>query len=145
MNPVPAILTDDIFIAFLKCPYKASASSFEGKPGKYRSNNGFSINSPRKMKDRQFAALLSGMDDAVGLVMSKLAELGLEENTFVFFISDNGAPPGRGGNGVLRGGKYTAWEGGVRLPFMVQWKGKLPEGKTYDFAGFFFMKENVLL
>lgn len=86
-----------------------------------------------KNKDRNFAAMLSAMDDAVGVVLAKLQQLGLEENTLIFFISDNGAPGGRGGNGPLHGGKYTTWEGGVRLPFMVQWKGTLPAGKTYDF------------
>jgi arylsulfatase A-like enzyme len=84
-------------------------------------------------KQRQFAALLSGMDDAVGVVMAKLKELNLEEDTLIFFISDNGAPTPRQGNGVLHGGKYTMWEGGVRLPYMVIWKGKLPANKTYDF------------
>jgi arylsulfatase A-like enzyme len=83
-------------------------------------------------RERSFAAMLSALDDAVGVVMAKLQELGLEENTLVFFISDNGAPTPRGGNGPLRGGKHTTWEGGFRLPFIVQWKGKLPEGKTYD-------------
>ena len=65
-------------------------------------------------------------------VLGKLRALKLEENTLIFFISDNGAPGGREGNGVLRGGKNTCWEGGSRLPWMMQWKGKLPAGKVYD-------------
>jgi arylsulfatase A-like enzyme len=85
-----------------------------------------------KAKERNFAAMLSALDDAVGVVLTQLRELGLEENTLVFFISDNGAPGGRGGNGPLRGGKYTTWEGGVRVPFILQWKGTLAAGKTYD-------------
>jgi arylsulfatase A-like enzyme len=87
------------------------------------------ITDPRK---RVFNAMLSGMDDGVGTVMQKLRDLGLEERTLVFFISDNGAPTRRQGNGPLRGGKYTTWEGGFRLPFMLQWKGTLPAGKIYD-------------
>lgn len=82
-------------------------------------------------KERTFAGMLSAMDDAVGVVMAKLQELGLAENTLVFFYSDNGAP-GRAGNGPLRGYKYTTWEGGCRIPFIVQWRGTLPQGKTYD-------------
>lgn len=81
---------------------------------------------------QQFDALLSGMDDAVGVVLAKLRELQLEEKTLVFFVSDNGAPGGRNGNPPLRGSNITAWEGGIRVPWMVQWKGTLPEGKVDD-------------
>lgn len=81
-----------------------------------------------------FDAMLSAMDDAVGVVLGKLRELKLEENTLIFFISDNGAPEPRGGNGVLRGGKNQCWEGGIRLPWIMQWKGKLPAGKVEDRA-----------
>jgi arylsulfatase A-like enzyme len=87
------------------------------------------ISDPRR---RQFDGMLSAMDDAVGRVLGKLRELRLEENTLVFFISDNGAPGGRDGNGALRGGKHTCWEGGFRLPWMMQWKGTLPAGKVED-------------
>ncbi|WP_254509476.1 sulfatase-like hydrolase/transferase [Anatilimnocola floriformis] len=87
------------------------------------------IKNPRRQR---FDAMLSAMDDAVGVVLGKLRELKLEENTLIFFISDNGAPANREGNGVLRGGKHTCWEGGTRLPWMVQWKGKLPAGKVDD-------------
>lgn len=83
-------------------------------------------------KRREFDGMLSAMDDAVGVVLGKLRSLGLEEKTLVFFIADNGAPGGRGGNGILRGGKYTCWEGGFRVPWMVQWKGTLPAGKVDD-------------
>lgn len=87
------------------------------------------ISDPRR---REFDGMLSAMDDAVGIVLATLRELELEDNTLVFFISDNGAPGGRGGNGALRGGKHTCWEGGFRLPWMMQWKAKLPAGKVSD-------------
>jgi arylsulfatase A-like enzyme len=85
-------------------------------------------------KRRLFAAMLSAMDDAVGLVMQKVRDLGEEENTIVFFIADNGGPTGSttSSNGPLHGFKSTTYEGGPRVPFMVQWKGKLPAGQTYD-------------
>jgi arylsulfatase A-like enzyme len=85
-------------------------------------------------KRRKFAALLSALDDAAGSVLSKVRELGQEENTLIFFFSDNGGPTAQitSGNGPLRGFKAQTWEGGVRVPFAVQWKGHLPAGKTDD-------------
>jgi arylsulfatase A-like enzyme len=89
------------------------------------------LNDPQQ---KTLAAMISAMDDAIGRVMAKVRELGQEQNTLVFFISDNGAPngaPGRNsrkGNRPLRGQKNTTWEGGIRLPFMMQWPGKLPAG-----------------
>ena len=86
-------------------------------------------------KRRIFAAMMSAMDDAVGKVMAKVREMGQEENTLVFFFSDNGGPTASttSGNGPLRGFKAQTSEGGTRIPFCVQWKGRIPAGKTYDF------------
>lgn len=85
-------------------------------------------------KRRAYAAMESALDDAVGTVVGKLNELKLEEDTLIFFVSDNGGPTAANtsGNGPLRGFKAQVWEGGVRVPFVVQWKGHLPAGKTYD-------------
>jgi len=86
-------------------------------------------------KRKTFAAMLSGMDDAVGRVLEKVRALGQEESTLFFFISDNGGPTQSitSSNGSLRGFKMTTFEGGPRVPFLAQWKGKIPAGKTYDF------------
>lgn len=83
---------------------------------------------------RTFAAMMSSMDDAVGKVLDKVREMGHEENTLIFFLSDNGGPTGSttSSNAPLRGFKSTTWEGGTRVPFCAQWKGTLPEGKDYD-------------
>lgn len=84
-------------------------------------------------KRRTYAAMASAMDDAVGLVFGKLREHGLEENTLIFYISDNGGPPVNASNNTpLRGHKAQTLEGGIRVPWMVQWKGTLPAGKTYE-------------
>lgn len=85
-------------------------------------------------KRHTFAAMLSAMDDAVGAVLAKIRELGEEENTLIFFISDNGGPTAQttSGNGPLRGFKAQTWEGGIRVPYIVQWKGHLPAGKVED-------------
>jgi len=87
---------------------------------------------------RTYAAMLSAMDDAVGLILTKLRDLGLEENTLIFFFSDNGGPTMLGttingsDNAPLRGSKRTTLEGGIRVPFVASWKGKLPAGRVYD-------------
>ena len=85
-------------------------------------------------KRRTFAAMLSAMDDAIGEVLGKLREHKLEENTLIVYFADNGGPTGANTstNGPLNGFKATVWEGGVRVPFLMQWKGKLPAGKVED-------------
>jgi arylsulfatase A-like enzyme len=85
---------------------------------------------------RTYAAMLSAMDDGIGRTVAALRELNLEENTLVFFFSDNGGPTMTGttingsSNAPLRGSKRQTWEGGIRVPFIIRWKGKLPEGKV---------------
>ncbi len=83
---------------------------------------------------RIFAAMLANMDDSVGAVMEQLRKSGLEENTIVFFLSDNGGPTREltSSNLPLRGSKGQMYEGAIRVPFMVQWKGSLPSGRVYD-------------
>jgi arylsulfatase A-like enzyme len=85
-------------------------------------------------KRRTFAAMLSAMDDAIGSVLTKLRERQLEENTLIFFFSDNGGPTAQttSRNDPLSGFKSQIMEGGVRVPFIVQWKGHLPAGKVDD-------------
>lgn len=85
-------------------------------------------------KRRTFAAMNSAMDDGVGAVLGKLRELGLEEDTLVIFLSDNGGPTASttSRNDPLRGFKGQVLEGGIRIPFMMQWKGRIPAGQTSD-------------
>ena len=82
---------------------------------------------------RIFAAMLSNLDDSVGTVLRKVRELKLEENTLIFFLSDNGGPTKEltSSNLPFRVGKGAMYEGGIRVPFMVQWKGEIPAGQTY--------------
>ncbi len=83
---------------------------------------------------RIFAAMLANLDDSVGEIMQKLESEGLEENTIVIFLSDNGGPTREltSSNLPLRGGKGSYYEGGVRIPFIIQWKDGLPSAQVYD-------------
>lgn len=85
-------------------------------------------------KRRTYCAMQSEMDTQIGRVLAKLRELKLEENTLVFFISDNGGPESKNfsDNGPLRGQKNLTWEGGIRVPFLVQWKARIPPGQVLD-------------
>lgn len=114
---------------FLYVPYNAQHAPLQA-PEKYLER--FEHIADRKR--RTFAAMMSAMDDATGKILDKVRKLGQEENTLIFFLSDNGGPTRSttSSNKPLRGFKSTTWEGGVRVPFCVQWKGKLPAGETYD-------------
>lgn len=85
-------------------------------------------------KRRTYASMMMAMDDAIGAVLAKLRQHNLEDNTLIFFISDNGGPTPQttSRNTPLRGYKAQTWEGGIRVPFLMQWKGRLPKGVVYD-------------
>ena len=92
-----------------------------------------------------FAAMVSYMDHNVGLVLAKLQELGIADNTLVMFASDNGAMQEGGhqrasfhSSGILRGGKRDMYEGGVRTPMIAWWPGKIKAGQETDHLSAFW-------
>ncbi|WP_044300540.1 arylsulfatase [Rhodopirellula sallentina] len=92
-----------------------------------------------------FAGMVSRLDWEVGEIMSKLDDLGVAENTLVIFTSDNG-PHSAGGNkaewfnsnGILRGEKRDLFEGGVRVPMIAHWQGRIEAGSTTDHLSAFW-------
>ena len=87
-----------------------------------------------------FAGMISRLDDGVGQVVELVRELGLDENTVILFTSDNGPQGDRwqplvdffDGNGPLRGTKTTLYEGGIRVPLVVRWPGKVKPASVSD-------------
>jgi arylsulfatase A len=85
-----------------------------------------------------YAAFISTIDERIGFLMEKLKELKLLENTIIIYQSDNGysteerAFGGGGDSGPYRGAKFSLFEGGIRLPAMISWKGKLPKNQVND-------------
>ena len=114
---------------FLYLPFNAQHAPLQA-PKKYLDRFPNITDERRKL----FAGMMSAMDDAIGRVVTKIRDLGQEENTLYFFIGDNGGPTQSttSYNGGLRGFKMTTFEGGPRVPFIAQWKTKLPAGKTYE-------------
>ncbi len=89
---------------------------------------------------RRFCAVVYALDQAIGRVLDALESSGTANNTFVFFMSDNGAfMLGRkgldvGSNHPLRSGGITCWEGGIRVPAIARWPGKIKQGTVIDQA-----------
>ena len=87
----------------------------------------------KEKKRKTYAAMVSAVDDGVGRVLKTLQEKGIDENTIVVFLSDNGgAHNNASDNGPLRGLKGDLFEGGVRVPFAMRWKGVIPSGQVYE-------------
>ena len=89
-----------------------------------------------KSKRGLYGDAVEEIDWSAGRILETLKELGLEENTLVVFTSDNGpaqpARPDNGSAGPLRGRKNSTWEGGMRVPMIARWPGKVPAGRVTD-------------
>ncbi|MDE0934568.1 MAG: arylsulfatase [Mariniblastus sp.] len=113
-------------------PFRKKWPQFDNKIGKYK---GPDVKNPIAA----FAGMVTRMDRHVGELMALLKELGIDDNTIVSFTSDNG-PHMEGGhdpkffnsNGPLKGHKRDLYEGGIRVPFVARWPGKIKAGTETD-------------
>ena len=84
-------------------------------------------------KRKTYAAMVSAVDDGVGNVLRTLKDNGIEENKLIVFLSDNGGAHNNASqNTPLRGTKGSVYEGGLRVPFAMQWKGVIPANTSYE-------------
>lgn len=117
--------------------------------GAYRGQNGYL---PHPRPRAGYAAMISDLDEHVGTILKRLDQHGLSDNTLVVFTSDNGPTLPRsdrrwhvGGaacsffnsNGDLRGWKGSCYEGGIRVPAIVRWPGKVAAGSTTELPSYF--------
>ena len=86
----------------------------------------------QKPKNDAYAAMVESVDDSLGRIVAALEEHGIRERTVNFFTSDNGGLAGITDNRPLRAGKGSAYEAGVRVPFIVSWPGVTKPGSTSD-------------
>ncbi|MGQ1784498.1 arylsulfatase [Saccharicrinis sp. GN24d3] len=138
------IAPDDSILA--KYDGKFNETAYEGTEGAAYGDD-FVIHKycPQEKPRATFAAMMYRMDVYVGQIVTKLKELGIEENTIVMFASDNG-PHQEGGadpdffnsNGGLRGYKRDLYEGGIRSPFIVSWPGTVKAGSVSNHISAFW-------
>lgn len=119
-------------------PFRKKFSDYENTIGKY---SGPQVKNPVAA----FAGMMVKLDEDVGRLMSLLKDLGIDENTLVLFTSDNG-PHKEGGhkpevfdsNGPLSGLKRSLTEGGIRVPLIARWPGRIKPGSTSDHISAFW-------
>lgn len=114
---------------FLYVPFNAPHDPFQAKK-KYFDQ----LTTVSDTTERIYLAMLLSLDEAVGHILDKLQQEGLEDRTLILFGSDNGGASytGQMSNAPLKGGKLSHFEGGIRVPLLAKYPGKIPAGKVYE-------------
>lgn len=107
-------------------PYQTRSDTPENRKDGWKQNRVGKENRPR------YAKMVKDLDDSVGKIIDTVRELGLAENTLVFFWSDNGDVTMSPVPGRLRGRKFSQYEGGHRVPAVAWWPGKIKTGTKSD-------------
>lgn len=115
---------------FLYVPFNAVHGPYQPSPYEEMNAQYSSLKGNRKI----YAGMVAAMDLAIGRILDALEEKNIKDNTIIFFCSDNGGPlPGEvTDNGPLRGSKGTLFEGGVRVPAVIAWQGKIKPGSVSE-------------
>ena len=121
---------------FLYVPYTIPHAAFEAPDlGAYQDK-------PWPEEKKAIAAMETRMDRDIGLILDLLDELGIADDTIVFFCSDNGSATDIdeyfGGTGPFRASKGSVYEGGIRTPMIVRWPGRVPAGKVNESEAWYF-------
>jgi arylsulfatase A-like enzyme len=105
-------------------------------------SNGPYADKPWPEIEKRFAATITLMDTDVGRIIDLVDQLGMAERTLIIFTSDNGpqnkeghSPEFFNSNSYLRGIKFDFWEGGIRVPFIARWTGRISPGATSEWIG----------
>jgi len=115
---------------FLYVPFNAPHTPFQVPREYYDRFSHISDNNKRV-----YYGMISALDAAIAQIIAKLEELELTNSTLIIFASDNGGATYTGAtdNGILKGGKFTQFEGGINIPMIISGKGFLPEGKDFEY------------
>jgi arylsulfatase A-like enzyme len=116
---------------FLYVPFNAPHTPFQALQ---KDVDHYKAKGVKDLNKAVYYSLITGLDNAVGAINDKLRALNLEDNTLIIFLSDNGGATytHATNNAPLRGGKMSLYEGGINIPFILKWKGKIKPGTVVD-------------
>jgi arylsulfatase A-like enzyme len=110
-------------------PFQTPADTMENRSRKKLTSK--EMWDPKRIRPK-YKIMLEEMDKGIGQILDTVEEAGIAENTFIFFFSDNGAIGAGGSNKPFRGGKFSHYEGGHRVPAIARWRGRIAAGTTTD-------------